>query len=137
LAFFIPLLIATGGNAGAQSATLMIRAMATGDLKPDQWLWAAGKELALGVALGFTLGFLTWFLGVYRGGLRMGLVIFPSMAGIVLVSNFIGASLPFLLNKLRLDPAVASSPLITSVADVAGLSIYFFIAALLLGMTAG
>jgi len=137
LAFFIPLLIATGGNAGAQSATLMIRAMATGDLKPDQWLWAAGKELALGVALGLTLGILTWFLGIYRGGLRMGLVVFLSMVGIVLVSNLIGASLPFLLNKLRLDPAVASSPLITSVADVAGLSIYFFIAAFILGRATG
>ncbi len=137
LAFFIPLLIATGGNAGAQSATLMIRAMATGDLKPDQWLWAAGKELALGVALGLTLGILTWFLGIYRGGLKMGLVVFLSMVGIVLVSNLIGASLPFLLNKLRLDPAVASSPLITSVADVAGLSIYFFIAAFILGRATG
>ena len=67
----------------------------------------------------------------------MGLVVFLSMAGIVLVSNLIGASLPFLLNKLRLDPAVASSPLITSVADVAGLSIYFFIAALVLGISTG
>jgi magnesium transporter len=69
--------------------------------------------------------------------LRMGLVVFLSMSAIVLVSNLIGASLPFLLSKLRLDPAVASSPLITSVADVAGLSIYFFIAAFILGMTTG
>jgi magnesium transporter len=137
LTFFIPLLIATGGNAGAQSATLMIRAMATGDLKPDQWLWAAGKELALGLLLGLTLGFLTWFVGIYRGGWRMGMVVFLAMAGIVLVSNLIGTGLPFLLSKLRLDPAVASSPLITSVADVAGLSIYFFIAALLLGIETG
>ena len=137
LAFFIPLLIAAGGNADAQSATLMIRAMATGDLKPDHWIRAAGKELALGILLGLTLGVLTWFLGVYRGGWRMGMVVFLAMTGIVLVSNLIGASLPFLLSRLRLDPAVASSPLITSVADVVGLSIYFFIAALLLGMATG
>ena len=137
LAFFIPLLIAAGGNAGAQSATLMIRAMATGDLKPDQWVYAVGKELALGVVLGLTLGLLSWFLGVYRGGLRMGMVVFLAMSGIVLVSNLIGASLPFLLSKLRLDPAVASSPLITSVADVAGLSIYFFIATWILGISTG
>lgn len=137
LAFFVPMLIATGGNAGAQSATLMIRAMATGDLKPDQWLYAAAKELALGILLGLTLGFLTWFLGIFRGGWKMGMVVFPAMAAIVLVSNLIGAGLPFLLSKLRLDPAVASSPLIASVADVAGLSIYFFIAALVLGMQTG
>jgi magnesium transporter len=134
LAFFIPLLIATGGNTGAQSATMMIRAIATGDLRPDHWLWAAARESLLGIILGLSLGILVWFLGYYRGGLRMGIVVFLSMAGIVLVSNLIGAGLPFLLNKLRVDPAVASSPLITSVADVAGLSIYFSIAAWLLGI---
>jgi len=91
----------------------------------------------LGIILGLALGLLAWFLGVYRGGLRMGLVVFLSMSGIVLVSNLIGAGLPFLLSKLRVDPAVASSPLITSVADVAGLSIYFFIAALVLGISTG
>jgi magnesium transporter len=137
LAFFIPLLIATGGNTGAQSATLMIRAIATGDLRPDQWLWAVGKELILGILLGLTLGILTWLLGIYRGGFSLGLVVFISMAGIVLVSNLIGAGLPFLLSRLRLDPAVASSPLITSVADVAGLAIYFSIAARVLGVPSG
>ena len=65
------------------------------------------------------------------------MVVFLAMTGIVLVSNLIGASLPFLLSRLRLDPAVASSPLITSVADVVGLSIYFLIAALVLGMATG
>lgn len=137
LTFFIPLLIATGGNTGAQSATLMIRAMATGDLRPDQWLRAFGKELLLGLLLGFTLGVLAWFIGIYRGGFGLSLVIFLSMAAIVLVSNLIGAGLPFLLSRLRLDPAVASSPLITSVADVAGLAIYFFIAVRVLGGSAG
>lgn len=134
LAFFIPLLIATGGNTGAQSATMMIRAIATGDLRPNHWLWAATREMLLGAALGLTLGVFVWVVGYYRGGWEIGLIVFLSMAGIVLVSNLIGAGLPFLLNKLRVDPAVASSPLITSVADVAGLSIYFLIAAWLLGI---
>jgi magnesium transporter len=86
----------------------------------------------LGLFLGLTLGLLTWLIGVYRGGLRLGMVVFLSMVGIVLMSNIIGAGLPFLLSRLRLDPAVASSPLITSVADVVGLAVYFLIAAWLL-----
>jgi len=137
LAFFIPLLIATGGNTGAQSATMVIRAIATGDLRPDDWFWAAARELLLGTILGLTLGVLVWILGYHRGGWGFGLVVFLSMAGIVLVSNLIGTGLPFLLHKLRVDPAVASSPLITSVADVAGLAIYFSIAAWVLGIFNG
>jgi len=128
LAFFIPLLIATGGNAGSQSATLMIRAIATGDLRPNQWLWAAGREILVGLGLGVSLGLATWFLGFYRGGLDMAVVIFLTMSAIVLISNLIGVGLPFLLNRLGLDPAVASSPLITTVVDFVGLTIYFFIA---------
>lgn len=132
VAFFIPLLIATGGNAGAQSATLMVRAIATEDLKTDQWVWAVGREMLAGLLLGLALGLLTWFLGFHRGGWELALVVFLAMTGIVLVSNLIGAGLPFLLIRMRMDPAVASSPLITSVADVAGLIIYFSIAARIL-----
>jgi magnesium transporter len=121
-------LIATGGNAGAQSATLIIRAIATGDLRADQWLWAVGKELLVGLGLGVTLGLATWFLGFYRGGFDMAIIILLTMTAIVLVSNLIGVGLPFLLNKLKLDPAVASSPLITTVVDFVGLTIYFSIA---------
>lgn len=128
LAFFIPLLIATGGNAGSQSATLMVRAIATGDLRPNQWLWAAGREVLVGLSLGVSLGLATWFLGFYRGGVDMAVVIFLTMSAIVLISNLIGVGLPFLLNRLGLDPAVASSPLITTVVDFVGLTIYFFIA---------
>jgi len=134
LTFFIPLLIATGGNAGSQSATLMVRAMATGEVKPAQYNWAVGREVVVGLILGLALGLLSWMLGFYRGGVQMALVLFLAMASIVVVTNIIGAGLPFILYRLGMDPAVASSPLVTSVADVVGLIIYFFIASNLMGI---
>jgi magnesium transporter len=73
-------------------------------------------------------------LGFYRGGVQMALVLFLAMASIVVVTNIIGAGLPFILYRLGMDPAVASSPLVTSVADVVGLIIYFFIASNLMGI---
>jgi magnesium transporter len=133
LVFFIPLLIASRGNAGAQSATLMIRAIATGDVRMEQWMWALGKELSVGLFLGITMGLTSWALGLLRGGFEIGVVVGLAMASIVVVANIIGVALPFLLSRFRLDPAVASSPLITSVADVIGLIIYFSIATGILG----
>jgi len=133
LAFFIPLLIATGGNAGAQSATLMVRAIATGDIKLSQWFWALGREMTVAGFLGVTMGVASSILGIFRGGPEIGLVVGLAMVLLVLVSNFIGVVLPFLLTKVGLDPAVVSNPLITSVADVVGLIIYFAIAMRLLG----
>ena len=132
LAFFIPLLIDSGGNAGSQSATIMIRALATGEVRFSDWYRILLKELAVGAALGVTMGFGGLALGLFRGGIMMGLTVGISMIGIVVVSNLIGMALPFLLTRLKLDPAVASSPLITSIADSAGLLIYFSVAALLL-----
>ncbi|MEW5745396.1 MAG: magnesium transporter [Nitrospirota bacterium] len=133
LAFFIPLLIASGGNAGAQSATLMIRAIATGDVTMKHWLWAVGREVGIGVILGITMGLAAWAIGFVRGGVEIAAVVALSMVAIVAVTNLIGVVLPFLLVQLRLDPAVASNPLITSVADVAGLLIYFSVATRILG----
>jgi len=128
LVFFIPLLIDTAGNAGSQSATLMIRAIATGDIALDRWFWAISRELAIGLLLGVTMGMASWALGLYRGGWEIGMVVSLAMISVVIFANMIGAILPLLLTRLGLDPAVASSPLITSVADVAGLIIYFSIA---------
>lgn len=133
LAFFIPLLIDSGGNTGAQSATLMVRALATGDVKLAQWFKVLAKELFVGISLGTTMGLAGGLLGLFRGGYQIGLVVGLAMVSIVVVANVIGVVLPFILIKLRLDPAVASSPLITSVADAAGLIIYFTLAAWILG----
>lgn len=128
LAFFIPLLIDTGGNTGAQSATLIIRALVTGDVRIKDWGKVFVKELFVGVCLGLVLGFAGSMLGIARGGYEVGLVVGLTMVAIVIVANLIGMTLPFVLTLLRLDPAVASSPLITSIADATGLIIYFSIA---------
>ncbi len=132
LAFFIPLLIDSGGNTGAQSATIMVRALAIGDVKLVQWLRVAGKEIFVGIALGLAMGFASAVLGVFRGGWEIGAVVGLTMIAIVLVANLIGTILPFILTRFNIDPAVASSPLITTIVDVTGLLIYFSIAALIL-----
>lgn len=134
LAFFIPLLIGSGGNTGAQAATLMVRAIATGDLALSQWSSALLKELAVGLMLGGSMGLFASLLGVLRGGWQVGLVVGLAMGSTVFAANLLGTLLPFLLTRLRLDPAVASSPLITTVVDAAGLVFYFSIATWVLTM---
>ncbi|MGE5543873.1 MAG: magnesium transporter, partial [Bacillota bacterium] len=133
LTIFIPLLLGSGGNAGAQSATLMVRALATGDLQLSQWLSTLAKELVVGVSLGVTLGVFSTVFGLVRGGWEIGLIVGLTTIGIILLASLIGGTLPFVLTRLKLDPAVASSPLITSVTDVLGLLIYFVIAGVVLG----
>lgn len=134
LAFFIPLLIATGGNTGSQSAMMMVRALVTDDIALGQWGSTFLKELGIGLMLGGTLAAGSFFLGLFRGDFMIGVVVALSMATIVLVSNLIGMSLPFIFEKVGRDPTVASSPLITSIADAAGLLIYFFFASQLLAL---
>lgn len=136
LAFFIPLIIDTGGNAGSQSAMLMIRSLSTGDIRMNQWFRVVGKELVIGLFIGIVLGFMGLALGSLRGGVQVGMVVLLTLTSIIIVTNFIGMILPFILTKLKMDPAIASGPLITSVADAVGLLIYFGYAGLLLHMVA-
>lgn len=128
LTFFMPLLLGTGGNTGSQAATLVVRALSTGDLEPTDWLRGVGKEMLVGLTLAVAMGLCTALLGFWRGDWHLALVVALSMAGIVVWTNLMGTVLPFVLVRLRMDPAVASSPLITSVSDVTGLIIYFLIA---------
>ena len=133
LALFMPLVIASGGNSGAQSATLMVRAIATGDLKASDWAAALIKEILVGILMGCAMGGLAFLVGwLYGGESSIAQVIGFSMLAIVLVANLFGALLPFALNRIDIDPAVASSPLITSIMDVLGLIIYFSIAVCIL-----
>lgn len=135
LAFFIPMLIASGGNTGSQSAMLMVRALVTNDVAVGQWFSTFVKEIGIGLMLGGTLAVGAYFLGIFHGeGATIGLVVALSMAAIVLVANLMGMSLPFIFTRLRMDPAMASSPMITSFVDVTGLLIYFFIASRLLDL---
>ncbi len=133
LALFMPLVIASGGNSGAQSATLMVRAIATGDLRSKDWASATAKEILVGIFMGLAMGALAFIVGwLYGGESNIAQVIGFSMLIIVLVANIFGALLPFALDRMNIDPAVASSPLITSIMDVLGLIIYFSIAVILL-----
>ncbi|MGI6549289.1 MAG: magnesium transporter [Syntrophomonadales bacterium] len=133
LTIFIPLLLGSGGNAGAQSATLMVRALATGDLELSQWFSTLLKEMVVGVSLGLTLGVFGTVFGFMRGGWEIGLIVGLTTVGIILLASLIGVTLPFILTRLNLDPAVASSPLITSITDFLGLLLYFVIAGVVLG----
>ena len=133
LALFMPLVIASGGNSGAQSATLMVRAIATGDLESGDWISAMSKEMLVGVLMGLAMGGLAFIVGwIYGGESSIAQIIGLSMLSIVLVANLFGALLPFALERINIDPAVASSPLITSIMDVLGLIIYFSIAVIIL-----
>lgn len=132
LAFFIPLLIDTGGNAGAQSATIMIRAISLGEVRMTQWARAFLKEVIIGLLIGATLGLMGLFLGLFRGGIEIGLIVMLTMLAMLVVTNLLGVVLPFILIRLKRDPAVASGPLITSIADAMGLVLYFWIASQIL-----
>lgn len=134
LTFFIPLLIGSGGNTGAQSATLIVRALATGDLRMHEWLRAVAKELGVGASLAITMAAATALLGVARGGIEVGIIVGISMFSIVLVANLLGTLLPLVLTKAKVDPATASSPLIASMTDTLGLIIYFAVANIILNV---
>ncbi len=134
--FFLPILISSGGNAGSQSATLMIRALATGEIGLSDWTRVLGRELVLAMLLGVSMACAIGVIGVVRGGQQIALVISLSMVLIVVVGSLIGMLLPFLLSRFRLDPATASTPLVTSIADATGVLIYFSIASVLLNMPA-
>lgn len=142
LSYFVPLLIASGGNSGSQAATLIIRALATDDIKSDGWKMVLKKEGSSGLMLGFILGVLgfatliAW--GLIDGDpMNMELVLKASVVAsslllIVLFGNVIGAMLPFILSKVGLDPAVSSAPFVATIVDVSGIIIYFSIAVFLL-----
>lgn len=133
LAFFIPLLIGSAGNAGAQAATLMVRALATDDVKLSSWLNTTGREILVGIMLGVVMGAACWVLGMFFGGAEIAIIVGLTMISIILLANIIGTLLPFILTLFNLDPAVASSPLIATIMDATGLLIYFWIAILVLG----
>lgn len=137
LVFFLPLLIDSGGNAGSQAATLMVRALATGDVVLSDWTRMVLKEILVAGSLGLTMAVAVSVIGLFRGGPEIALVVSLTMVLIVIVGSLIGMSLPFFLSRFGLDPAAASAPMITSIADGLGVLIYFTIATSLLRMPAG
>lgn len=137
LVFFLPLLIDSGGNAGSQSATLVIRSMALGEMTLSDFARAFWREVLVSVGLGLCMAVAVFALAWWRSGIRIALVVSLSMALIVLGGSLVGMMLPFVLRKMKFDPAVASSPLVTSLADILGVLIYFGIASRLLHLGAG
>jgi magnesium transporter len=141
LAVFVPLIISSGGNAGSQASTLVIRAMALGQVKLRDWHRIARRELLAGLSLGCILAVVgairvvAWegIFGTYGDGyLRIAATVALSLVGVVLWGTITGAMLPFLLRTLRFDPASASAPFVATLVDVFGLVIYFNAAALFL-----
>jgi magnesium transporter len=134
LAAFIPLLIGTGGNVGAQVATLVVRALATRELELKDYFQVFWKELKTGILLGLAFGiFMTGYVLMFRAEPRIAVALGITMVLIALCANLVGASLPFLFRKMGIDPALTSSPGITTVMDVLGLLIYFRVVIWVLG----
>jgi magnesium transporter len=141
LALFIPLIISSGGNSGSQASTLIIRAMALGEVRLRDWWRVLGRELISGLALGLILGsiglarILIWPSKEQLYGphwLAVGFTVFFSVLGVVLWGTISGSMLPFMLKKLRLDPASASAPMVATLVDVVGLIMYFSVASYIL-----
>ncbi|MCK5743041.1 MAG: magnesium transporter [Chlorobi bacterium] len=134
LTFFVPLLIGTAGNTGTQSATLIIRSLATGDVELSDWGKIFRKEMLIGSLLGLSLGAISFIRGFYdeRGGIGIALVVSTSMLFLVVWANIIGALLPLVIARFKLDPAVISSPFIATLIDVSGIIIYCEIAMMFL-----
>jgi len=144
LAFFVPLIIASGGNSGSQASTLVIRAMALGEVRLRDWWRVVRRELMSGLGLGLVLGVLgfmrivgwQWAFGIYgEHYVLIAWTVSITLAGVVLWGALAGAMLPFALQRLGFDPASASAPFVATLVDVSGLLIYFGAATILLSGT--
>jgi len=137
LVFFLPLLVGSGGNAGSQASTLMIRALATRDVVPTDLGRLLTREVLVSLLLGLSMAVTVYGLGLMRGGPQIALVVAISMLLVVAIDSLIGTALPFILDRLGADTATASAPLIATIADALGVVIYFAVAAVLLPMATG
>ncbi len=142
LAQFIPLVMSSGGNSGSQATSLIIRAMALGEVSVRDWYKVVMRELPAGIILGLILGclavgrILIWnALGLYDYGPHFGQIaatIGVTLVGIVTFGSLTGSMLPFIMKRLGFDPASASAPFVATLVDVTGISIYFSVAYLIL-----
>lgn len=141
LALFIPLIISSGGNSGSQATTLIIRAMALGEVKLKDWWRVLGREIQCGFLLGVILGVIgllrivLWSTQSEIYGphyMLVGSTVALSLVGVVLWGAVMGSMLPFLLKRMGFDPAASSAPFVATMVDVTGLVIYFSIASLVL-----
>lgn len=141
LSIFVPLVISSGGNSGSQASTLIIRAMALGEVTLKDWWRVMRREILSGFSLGAILGSLgfvrisLWALFFHSYGehwLLLAITVGIALVGIVLWGSLAGSMLPFLLRRVGLDPATSSAPFVATLVDVSGLIIYFTVAAIIL-----
>ncbi|WP_406843354.1 magnesium transporter [Flavobacterium soyae] len=142
LALFVPLIISSGGNSGSQAATLIIRAMALGEIGLKDWWFVMWREILSGLSLGVVLGSIGFVritiwqnLHWYDYGehwLLIAITIFFSLIGIVMWGTLSGSMIPILLKRCKIDPATSSAPFVATLVDVTGLIIYFSIASIIL-----
>jgi magnesium transporter len=141
LALFVPLIISSEGNSGAQAATLIIRALALGEVTLRDWWRVMRREVFSGLSLGVILGMIgflriaLWSLFSHLYGphwLLIGLTVGLSLVGIVLWGTLTGSMLPFILKRVGVDPATSSAPFVATLVDVTGLVIYFTVAVVIL-----
>jgi magnesium transporter len=130
LSAFIPILIGTGGNVGSQTVSTLIRAMAVGEVRPAHILRVVGKEALTGLALGVVMGTLMFLRADFSAGssVEIGLTVGVTVLVLTIWAASVGAIIPIVLSKLKMDPAVVSAPFISSFVDGTGLIIYFTLA---------
>lgn len=134
LALFVPLLIGTAGNTGAQAATTVVRAMAVGDVRFGELPRVVGRESFVGLLLGSTLGAVGFVPASIVAGSQVALVLALALVVVCTLATTAGALTPMLARRLGLDPAVVSAPFITTFVDATGLVVYFLIAQAVLGL---
>ncbi|MDA7565892.1 magnesium transporter [Pontimonas sp.] len=134
LALFIPLLVGTGGNVGAQAATSAVRALAVGEVRPSDALRVSWRESRVGVLLGVVLGSLAFGAGSLVAGWGVGTTVGISVVLVCIWAATVGAVMPLMAKALNIDPAVISAPLVTTLVDATGLVIYFLVAGAVLGL---
>lgn len=132
LSFFIPLLLGAGGNAGTQSSTIVIRGLATGNIEMKDLVNVFKKELMIGLSIGSLMAAIVSIRAlILEKDIRLGITVGCAMVVTVMLATTLGAVLPILFKKLKLDPALMSGPFITSIVDVVSLLIYFKVASLI------
>ncbi|WP_315114724.1 magnesium transporter [uncultured Clostridium sp.] len=136
LTFFIPMLMDTGGNSGSQSATLVIRSLALGEIDEKDTLRVVTKELGVSLIVGVLLSFVNFLRIYYLQGtdLMVSLTVCITLLFTVVLAKIVGAVLPIFAKKLKVDPAIMASPLITTIVDACALIVYFSVAKLLLNI---
>ena len=135
LVFFIPMVTGTCGNAGTQSATMVVRALALGEVFPRDFFRVFRRELLMGLSLGLSLGLMAYFrVFLQDHNLLLGYIVGTALLVTLLTANLAGALIPLILRKINLDPALTAGPLIATIIDAVGITIYFQIAIILLKM---